>query len=69
MPYLSTPPKPDDVFNQKVIYLCQQRGCGAQISEFPAAEKNTAPKYCKNCQNKETRKEIEAEYQQHYGLS
>jgi hypothetical protein len=55
----STPPKADDVFNQKVIYLCTQKGCGAQISEFPAAEKNPAPKYCKLCQSKERREEIQ----------
>lgn len=59
MPYATTPPKPDDVFNQKIIYLCQQPGCGADISEFPAAEKQVAPKYCKNCQSKENRAEVQ----------
>lgn len=56
--------KADDVFNQKVIYLCQTLGCGAVISEFPAAEKNPAPKHCKNCQDIKVRKEIEANYMQ-----
>lgn len=54
--------KPDDVFNQKVIYLCQTKGCGADISEFPAAEKNPAPKHCKDCQSKATREEIEKDF-------
>ena len=51
--------KPDEVFNPKVIYICQTRGCGEDISEFPAAEKNPAPKHCKNCQDKGTRTTIE----------
>lgn len=58
----TTPPKPDDVFNQKVIYLCQTRGCGGQISDFPAAEKNPPPKKCKLCMNKATKEEIEQEF-------
>ena len=59
MAYASTPPKPDLAFNEKYIYLCQQMGCGEDISLFPAGEKNPAPKYCKKCQSKETRAEIQ----------
>ena len=62
MAYGALPPKADEVWNQKVIYLCQVRGCGGQISEFPAAEKTPAPKKCPLCMNKETREAIEAEY-------
>ena len=58
----STPPKADEAFNNKVIYLCTQKGCGADISEFPAAEKQVAPKYCKGCQNKDRREEIQKEW-------
>jgi hypothetical protein len=59
MAYATTPAKPDDTFNAKFIYLCQQPGCGADISEFPAAEKNPAPKHCKFCQSKENREIIQ----------
>lgn len=45
MAYASTPPKADDIMNPKFIYLCQQKVCGADISLFPAAEKNPAPKH------------------------
>jgi len=62
MPYISTPPKPDLAFNEKYIYLCRTRGCGAQISEFPSGEKNPPPVHCKICADKTKRHEIEAEY-------
>jgi len=59
MAYHSVAPKADEVFNEKTIYICQQMGCGEDISEFPAAPKNPAPKYCKKCQNKTVREEIQ----------
>lgn len=62
MAYATTPPKPDTTFNEKYIYLCQTPGCGEDISQFPAGEKNPAPVHCKLCQNKETRKAIEASW-------
>ena len=62
MAYGVQAPKADEVWNQKVIYLCQTRGCGGQISEFPAAEKNPAPQKCKLCMDKATKQAIEAEY-------
>jgi hypothetical protein len=63
--YGAQPPKADEVWNQKVIYLCQTRGCELQISEFPAAEKHPAPRKCKLCQNATTREAIENEYDAH----
>jgi hypothetical protein len=68
MPYLTTPPKADEIWNQKVIYLCQTRGCGGQISPFPAAEKNPAPKKCPLCMDKATREAIEKEYDSHHTI-
>lgn len=59
--YAKTPPKPDEIFNPKFIYLCQTKGCGADISEFPAGEKNPPPKWCKDCQTKSVREQIEKE--------
>ena len=64
MPPLKAVIRPDEIFNPKFIYVCQTRGCGFDISEFPAAEKNPAPKWCKYCQNKEIRQSIEQEYDQ-----
>ena len=51
--------KGDDAFNMKFYYLCQTRGCGAVINpEYPVAEKNPSPKWCKDCQSKVVRDEI-----------
>jgi hypothetical protein len=61
MPPIKTAPKPDDPSLEKYYYTCQVRGCGAVINEaFPIGLKTPAPKYCKNCQNAETRHEVEA---------
>lgn len=60
--YTKVDVKPDDAFNPKVIYLCQTLGCGCQISEFPAAEKNPAPKRCDFCKTKANRDLIESEF-------
>ncbi len=57
--------KPDEITNPKFIYICQTPGCGLDISEFPAAEKNPAPVKCKQCQNKETRQAIINEFKTH----
>jgi hypothetical protein len=48
--------------NPKFLYICTTRGCGNQISEFPAAEKNPAPQKCKWCMDKTVKQAIEAEY-------
>lgn len=62
MAYQSTPPKPDNPAENKFFYWCQTRGCGAVINpDFPTAEKNPSPKWCKDCQSKSVREEIEAE--------
>lgn len=62
MAYQQVVVKNDEAFNPKIIYICTVRGCGADVSEFPAAEKTPAPKKCPLCMNKETREAIEAEY-------
>ncbi|HEY5234711.1 MAG TPA: hypothetical protein VIJ14_00925 [Rhabdochlamydiaceae bacterium] len=67
--YGAQPPKADEVWNQKVIYLCQQKGCGADISLFPAAEKTPAPKHCAYCQIKENRAKIEEDWKTHNPLA
>lgn len=63
MAYGKVTVKADDIFNPKIIYICQTPGCGADISEFPAAEKSIAPKHCKVCQNPLARKEIQQEHE------
>lgn len=40
--------------------ICQTKGCGART--FYAIEPKVCPKYCKDCQKKEVREEIEKEY-------
>lgn len=63
MPYISTPPKPDNPAENKFFFLCQTRGCGEVINPaFPTADKNPSPKWCKNCQVKENRVAIEREF-------
>ena len=62
MAYAQVQVKADDITNPKFLYICTVRGCGADISLFPAAEKNPAPKKCSNCMDKTTREAIEAEY-------
>jgi len=63
MPYVQTPPKPDNPAENKFFYLCQVRGCGEVINPaYPAAEKNPSPKWCRNCQIKENRVAIEREF-------
>ena len=60
MPYHATPPKPDDPSVDKFFYVCRTRGCGFIINpDFPVGLKNPSPQKCKDCQNPETRKEIE----------
>ena len=44
----------------KTYCVCQTKGCGAKT--FYAIEPKVCPAKCKDCQNKETRKEIEEEY-------
>ena len=65
MAYQQVVVKNDEAFNPKIIYICTVRGCGADVSEFPAAEKHPAPRKCKLCQNATTREEIENEYDAH----
>jgi hypothetical protein len=63
MSYPQAAPKADNPSENKFFYWCQTRGCGAVINpEFPVAEKNPSPKYCKDCQNVETRRAIEREF-------
>ena len=64
MAYAQVQIKADEVMNPKFIYLCQTRGCGNQISEFPAAEKIPAPQKCKLCMNKETKHAIRSRIRQ-----
>ena len=63
MAYAHTPPKPDDPSVDKFFFVCQIRGCGFIINPaFPTADKFPPPQKCKDCQNAETRKEIEKEW-------
>ena len=63
MPYHSTPIKADDLSLDKYYYLCKVRGCGTIINpNFPVGLKSPAPVHCKDCQNKDVRNAIEAEY-------
>lgn len=63
MAYAQVQVKPEEVFNLKYFYLCTTKGCGAVINpEYPVAEKKPSPKYCKDCQSKENRLAVEAEF-------
>jgi hypothetical protein len=65
--YHQAPSKPDDPSLDKYFYICQTPGCGAVINPlFPVGLKNPAPVHCKDCQNAETRKAIEADYKAHF---
>jgi len=67
MPIPKPPSKPDDPSLDKYFYLCQTRGCGAVINpDLPVGLKNPAPKYCKDCVNRDTRKEIESQFDSRY---
>jgi hypothetical protein len=67
MAYVSVIPKPDNPAENKFFFLCQTPGCGAVINPaFPVADKNPSPKYCKDCQVKETRVAIKAEWDAHH---
>jgi hypothetical protein len=63
MSYPQQTVKADNPAENKFFYWCQTPGCGAVINpEFPIAEKNPSPKWCKDCQIKATRELIEAEH-------
>jgi hypothetical protein len=63
MVYGKTPIRPDNPAENKFFYLCQTPGCGAVINPaFPVSEKTPSPKWCKDCQVKETREAITAEF-------
>jgi hypothetical protein len=65
MAHPQTQVKPDSPAENKFFYWCQTHGCSAVINpEFPVAEKNPSPKYCKDCQSAETRRVIEREHDQ-----
>ena len=61
MPYVPVQAKPDNPVENKFFFLCQTPGCGAVINPaFPVADKSPSPKWCKDCQVKETREAIVA---------
>ena len=63
MSYHQVQVKGDEAMNMRFFYLCQTKGCGDVINwEYPVAEKNPSPKWCKNCQTKQGRDLITNEY-------
>jgi hypothetical protein len=63
MAYPQAAPKADNPSENKFFYWCQTIGCGAVINpEFPIAERNPSPKYCRDCQSAETRRAIQQEF-------
>jgi hypothetical protein len=67
MPPLKAPVRPDNPAENKFFFLCQTPGCGDVINPaFPVAERNPSPKWCKDCQVKDNRIAIMAEWNAHH---